>query len=152
MKTKFLFTLSLILVSLYTFAQPVSEPFKKANTILVETKLQSDEAFIKWGRHLAQNGFSIESSDKDFLSLTTGTKNVGHQQEYVVLSSVNNDGTIIIKMKWKKKIGANRFISESDFTDWYYTKNKNFIWYQLHQSIMETINSFGDYDVYYEKQ
>ena len=94
----------------------------------------------------------IEKSDKDFLSLTTGTKNIGHKQEFLIISSVNNDGIIIIKMKWKKKMGTNRFISDTDFDDWHYTKNKNLIWYVIYEDIMKTINSFGEFDVFYERQ
>jgi len=154
MKSKSLFTIVLIFVSLYTFAQPISEPFKKANTILIETKLPSEIVFKKWGRHLVLNGYSLDKSDKDFLVLTTNPKAASsYNTEFILSSTIDDNGVIIIKIAHAISSMANhpRFSSDA-YSDWQYVERKKDLRNIVYRDVMETISSFGDFNVFYERQ
>ncbi len=152
MKTKFLLAVILILMSVYSFGQTISEPFKKANTILIETKLPGSDCFTKWGRHLAQNGYSIDKSDDNFLTMTTGPKNTSKfNYDFIVISSVNDSGTVIIKIKWRLNSSIIAGTSETNFYDWEYASGKNNVQNIIYEDLMKTINSFGSYDLKFEK-
>ena len=153
MKTKFLLFVVLISVSVYSFGQTMNEPFKKANTILIETNLPSNEIFTKWGKHLAQNGYSIDKSDNNFLTLTTGPKNTSKfNYDFIVISSVNDSGTVIIKIKWRLNSSIIAGTSETNFYDWEYASGKNNVQNIIYEDLLKTINSFGSFDIKFEKK
>ncbi len=152
MKTKILLAVILILMSVYSFGQTISEPFKKANTILIETNLPNNECFTKWGKHLAQNGYSIDKSDNNFLTMTTGPKNTSRfNYDFIVISSINDYGTVRIKIKWRLNSNIIVGTSETNFYDWEYASGRNNIQNIIYQDLMKTINSFGSYDIKFEK-
>ena len=142
MKSKFLLSLILVFLSIYSWGQTMNEPFKKANTILIETKAPSKEIYIKWGRHLAQNGYTIDFSNDDMLILKTGTRQISVYGNYFyrVTSAINDSGTIIIKMDW----GLN---NTNSFRTWEYASNKLNVQQDMYLDIIKVINSFGSYEI-----
>lgn len=153
MKTKFLILIGLLIMSSFTFGQTMSEPFKKANTIIIETNIPSNEIFTKWGKHLVQNGYSIDKSDNNFLALTTGPQNTSRfNYDFIVISSVNDSGAVIIKIKWRLKSNTIANTSETGFYDWEYASGKGNVQNIIYQDLITTIKSFGAYDIKYEKK
>lgn len=165
---KTLVTLLLLFASITTFAQDSmysdaekeaktsatgTAPQKKDNIIIISTGLDSEEAFIKWGRHLAQSGYSIDESDKDFLVLTTKPKDTSRLNfNYIISSSVNEGGTIKITMRWQLKSSMLAGTSETGYYDWEY-KNEGFhVAGIVYKDVMQVVNSFGDYPVSFAKQ
>ncbi len=69
---KFLFVLLLIPVA--TFAQTSTEPFKKANTIIISIQDQPEQAYKKIARILAIGGFGLANTDSDLGIITTDRK------------------------------------------------------------------------------
>lgn len=146
MKTSTLVTL--FLLPFVSQSQHSQKLFKGANTILIETAMDRSEAFTRWGRHLAQNGYSIDKSDNAFYSLTTGPKDTSRSgYDFLVNSSVTDSGTIIITIKWRSKSS-----SETPFDDWQYKPGKANIRSMIFRDIIPIINSLGDFDIYYEKR
>ena len=132
-------------------AQSSKEPFKKANTILIETGLDSEDAFRNWGRHLVQNGYYIDTSDDTFLSLTTGPKDTseGETHAFFLISTVTDAGTIILTMKWQVKGSA--------FYEWEYKPPRDRegslfknILKVMYKDVLPTIQSFGPTNISYE--
>jgi len=50
---------------------------KKAWKILIKNNLTADENFALVGRTLAENDFTIDTKDKEFFTIKSGTKDVG---------------------------------------------------------------------------
>ncbi len=44
---------------------------------------------IPLGRHLAQNGYAIEKSDKDFFTMTTGPKDTSRFNKDFIVNWIN---------------------------------------------------------------
>lgn len=152
MRVKALISIILMLVSSHAFGQAMSEPFKKANTIIIETELPPSDCFTKWGRHLAQNGYSIESSDSNFLNMTTGPKNTSRfNYDFIVISSINDSGTIQIKIKWRLNSSFFAGTPETNFYDWEYASGKGNVQNIIYNDLMKTIKSFGTYSIKFEK-
>ena len=117
MKTTILLAIALTIMTSFSFGQTMDEPFKKANTILIETNQSSNDIFIKWGKHLVQNSYTIDKSDNNFLTLTTGPQNTSRfNYDFIVLSSVNDAGTINIKIKWRLKASVIANTDETGFS------------------------------------
>lgn len=135
------------------YAQVSKEPFKKSNTILVETQLTNDEAFASWGRHLASEGYTIDQSNNTFYSITTGPKDTSKFNcDFIVSSTVIDGGTIMIKLKWRIKSSLLVGTQATDFDDWEYMKGKNNICNVIYRDLIATVESFGPYNVTYQKK
>lgn len=67
---KKIFTLCVLLLPFLCFSQAP----KKTNTILISTAETEDQAFKKIGRLLMTEGFTLETTDKDFYMLVTKIK------------------------------------------------------------------------------
>lgn len=146
-------TISTILFTLISFGQSTNEPIKKTNTILIMTEMDVNEIFVSWGKHLAQNGFSIDKSNKDFLTLTTGPKDTSKfNYDYIINSSINDIGTIILKIKWRLKSSMLAGTSETLYYDWEYSTGKNNVENIIYKDILATIESFGKFQIQYEKR
>ena len=134
-----------------SLGQSLNEPFKKANTILIMTELSQEDAYKKWGRHLAQSGYSIEKSDDNFFSITTGPKDTSKfNYDFILLSSVNDSGIIILKIKWRLKSNLFSGTSITDFNDWEYRTAKTNVLNIIHEDFLPTINSFNPTNILYE--
>ena len=150
---KELLTLPAILLTLISFGQSTNAPFKKSNAILIITEMEGNETFISWGKHLSQNGFSIDKSNKDFLTLTTGPKDTSKfNYDYIINSSINDTGTIILNVKWRLKSSILAGTTETEFYDWEYANGKNNVQNIIYRDIFPTIDSFGEYQIQYEKR
>lgn len=69
------------LVLFILFSIPLSafsQAPKKANTIIITTMESKDEAFKKLGRILLNEGFTLETIDKDFYMLVSNIKTFSH--------------------------------------------------------------------------
>ena len=136
------------LVSLSGFAQ--SEPFKKANTIQIETGLPAAEVYKAWGQHLAANGFTIDKSDATFYTIATGPKDTSKLNlAFVVNSAVLDSGTVLVKMKIQVKSSILTNTAATDFSDWQYGGMKGSPNQVVYQDIMKIITSFGQHPVTY---
>jgi hypothetical protein len=142
MKKLFLL-MGLVLGSALCQAQ-TSEPFKKASTIRIATGLPADDAFVAWGKHLAQNGFTIGETNKDFGQLATNPKDTSKwNYAYVLASTIDEAGVITLKIKWQLKA------YNYSLTEWQYATSKNNIQYIIHQDMLPVFSKFG-YPVTYE--
>ncbi|MFN8342959.1 MAG: hypothetical protein U0V64_14955 [Cyclobacteriaceae bacterium] len=140
-------------VTIASVGQPSVEPFKKANTIIIETGLKADSMFIMWGRHLAQNGYAIERSDKTFFTITTGPKDASKfNVDFFATSVVLHNGTIRIKIRWRVKSSALAGTNSTDYYDWEYASSKGNIQYVIHEDFVKTARSFGTFQVKYSKE
>jgi len=153
MLKKGIITLAFAIISTILFSQSADEPFKKANTIIIETQMDVNDVFLKWGRHLSQNGYSIEKSNRDFYTISTGPKDTSKLNfDFVINSSISDSGTLILKLKWRLKSNLLTNTSETGFYDWEYAKSKGNIQNVIYRDILPIISSFGDFNIIYEKQ
>ncbi|MEZ4973086.1 MAG: hypothetical protein R2820_07225 [Cyclobacteriaceae bacterium] len=142
-----------LMVTVTAWGQTTVEPFKKANTILIETGLKADSMFVVWGRHLAQNGYAIEKSDNNFFTMTTGPKDTSKfNVDFFINSVVLSDGTIKIKIKWRVKSSMLAGTNSTDYYDWEYASSKGNIQYVIHEDFLKTVKTFGDFQVKYSKE
>jgi hypothetical protein len=129
----------LCLLPLLVFAQS-SEPFKKANTIVIQTGLSPEEAFQKWGRYLVQSGFTLADTNKDFLTISTGPKDTSKMNFSIRLdASISENGDIVVKPKWQQKSSAIANTRASEFYDWRYRGMGEV----TTQDILATVGGFG---------
>ena len=143
----------LVLVTASALGQTAVEPFKKANTILIETGSKADSVFTLWGRHLAQNGYAIEKSDNNFFTVTTGPKDTSKfNVDFLINSVVLSDGTIKIKIKWRIKSSMLAGTKSTDYYDWEYASAKGNIQYVIHEDFMKTAKTFGNSQIKYSKE
>lgn len=150
MKTTLLLTL--LIAPFVAKGQGTLQPFKDANAILIETGLSATEAFVKWGRHLAQNGYPIDNSDNTFYTVKTGPKDTSKgNYDFVVISSVSDSGTIMITLKSRLK-SSDESRPEPQFYDWHYAPGKASARNLIYREFLPTIESFGHFDVFYEKK
>ena len=134
------------------FAQAKTEPFKNANTILIETGLTGSAAFTIWGKHLGQNGFSISKSDATFLTLTTGLKDTKKLNvEYYLICAVTDSGVIKIQIKWRIPPSILFKSQGSEFFEWEYSSSKATTTNSIFVDMQKIISSFGQYKVVYQK-
>ena len=151
MKDVFLLLLIFSTVWISLEAQSSKEPFKKANTILIETEGDGEDAYKQWGRHLAQNGYSIDNSDDTFLTLTTGPKDTSkYNYAFILISTVMDNGTIILTMKWQLKSSILSGTSSTEFYDWEYRTSKGNALNIIHGDVLPTIQSFQPVSITYE--
>lgn len=140
----------LFLNSFCLIAQAKTEPFKNANTILIETSLTGKDAFTKWGKHLGQNEFSIDKSDAIFFTITTGTKDTKKfNVEYYLICAVSDSGIIKVKIKWRVPASALLNYQGTEFFDWEYSKSKSTTTNSIYTDLIKMIDSFGRYPVKY---
>ena len=153
MKKTIFITFSFMIVTLLTYSQTQSAPFKKANTILIETKLSNSDAFTKWGRHLAQNGYGIDKGDNNFYTLTTTPKDTKKfNYDFIINSTITDSGTVIINIKWRLKSNMVVQTGETQFYDWEYATGKNNIQNIIYEDLILTIKSFGNYSIRFKKR
>jgi hypothetical protein len=139
----------LCLLPLWVMGQS-NEPFKKANTIVIQTGLPAEEAFVKWGKHLAQSGYAIAESSKDFMTLSTGTKDTSRfNYGFITHSSVDDSGTITLKIKWQLKSSMLAGTKETAFYDWEYATAKSNVQNIIYHDLLPAISTFGTYPVSY---
>lgn len=144
---------TLLVLTISASGQTTIEPFKKANTILVETGLGADSAFVVWGRHLAQNGYSIERSDSNFFTMTTGPRDTSKfNVDFFVNSVVLANGTIKVKLKWRVKSSVLAGTNSTEYYDWDYAASKGNIQYVVHEDFIKTAKTFGQYQFKYAKE
>lgn len=138
----------LLLIFFDLKAQPATEPFKEANTILIETGMPAEEVFIKWGRHLAQNGYAIQKSYDQFYSLTTGSKFASkNNNEFFLISSITDSGTITVNVRWTDNLEEC-----PRYYEWAYESAKHTAQNVIYHDVKRLISAFGQYDIYYEKR
>jgi hypothetical protein len=143
----------LLIVPFVMEAQRSREPSEGTNTILIETGISASDAFLKWGRHLAQNGYSIDKSNNYFYTFTTGPKDTSKFNcDFIVNSTVTDSGTIIVTVKRRTKSDLLAGKLETQFYDWRYDTSKGDVRYVIYQDLRPVIDSFGDYETYYEKR
>jgi len=82
--------ITLLLLCLFPLFSTAQAP-KKANVIVIKTNDSEDEAFKKMGRILLNEGFEMETLDKDFYMLVTKIKGCGY--------GLMKAGTVDIKIK-----------------------------------------------------
>lgn len=113
------------------------EPFKKANVIVVKTDTTADAAFMQWGRHLATHGFSIDESNKDFMTLKTGALSTSKLNVlFYVNSNITEDGSVNIRLKLKVNTPL------SDYSDWDYRGMKGSPMMVVYEDMMKIISEF----------
>lgn len=140
----------LLLFPMLVFAQ-AAEPFKKANTIVIQTGLKPEEAFTKWGRHLAQSGYTIGESNKDFFTFSTGPKDTSKwNYAFLVNSVVDDSGAIALKIQWQLKSNLLANTHQTEFYDWEYATAKGNVQNIIYQDILPVLKSFGEYPISYK--
>ena len=143
------FFLPVVLLSFASAAQETNV-FEKANTIIIETRLNPDSIFIAWGRHLAQSGYIIDKSDKDFLSLTTGPKDLDQINiDYIVVSAVDAKGRIKITIRWRTKSFPMTHTRATDYDRWSYRNSKLSSAPQIHNDFVKVAKRFGTFEILY---
>lgn len=142
-----------LITSITAWGQATIEPFKRANTILIETGLKADSVFVLWGRHLAQSGYAIAQSDNNFFTLTTGPKDTSKfNVDFFTNSVILNDGTIKIKIKFRIKSSMLAGTNSTSYSDWEYATSKGNIQYVVHEDFIKSAKSFGDFQIRYLKE
>jgi len=149
MKTLMIYTIILFSI----FFQDKKEPFRDDNLIKIHTNLGGEELFMKWGKHLTQNGYFIDKSNKDFLTLETTERNTTKfNYEYKVFSSIDDNGVVLITIKWRAKANAVMQTRGSDYIDWKYAKSRNNVNKIIFNELYEIILSFGEYEIFFEQR
>jgi hypothetical protein len=134
-----------MLLAFVTYAQEAAQPFKKANTILIETGLTGEEAFKAWGKHLGQNGYTIDKSDANFMTITTGAKAASKFNfTFTANSAIDDKGVIKVKLHWLHPMADSP-------AEWGYATSGNNVNNIIFKDFMKVIQSFGQYPVTYAK-
>ncbi|PRY14437.1 hypothetical protein CLV24_104250 [Pontibacter ummariensis] len=127
---------------------PITTPQKQDNAIIIDTGLNGEEAFMQWGRYLAQNGFAIGDSNKDFLTFTTRPKDTSKlNYHYTITSSADEMGKIRLTMRWQKKSSDIVNAPASNFYDWEYSDKARSVQGLVFKDVMELVSSFGNYPI-----
>lgn len=136
----------LILTFFILFASSSIAQQKKDNTILIDTGLTGEEAFKSWGKHLGQNGYTIDKADANFMTISTGPKDTSKfNYDYTVNSSVDEKGKIKVTFRWRLKA------MNGQFNDWDYAPGNNNVKGIIYNDFLKVIQSFGQYPVTYAK-
>lgn len=144
-KYLFLFALSFIVIGSY--AQEYKDMRKGMNEIVIKTDKTPEEAFKSWGRHLAQNGFGIEHSDANFLSISTKPKDTSKMNyDFFINTIIGDNGDIIVTMKWRLKSSWLAGTNATEFYDWELTSYKRDIFYI---DFMDMAKKYGEYEIVY---
>lgn len=150
MLKKYFIAAFFLITSSSLIAQAKTEPFKNANVILIETSLSGKDAFTNWGKHLGQNGFSIDKSDANFLTITTGTKDTKkYNVEYYFICAVSDSGIIKLKIKWRVPPSTILNFKGTDFFDWEYSKSKATTTNAIYIDLIKMLESFGTHSLKY---
>ena len=152
MKIKFII-LPIFVLTIICHGQSEAVPFKKCNTILIQTSLNGNETFMKWGKHLIQSGFTLDKTNKDFLTISTVPKDASrYNMDFILNSSISDSGNIMLNIKWRVKSSILAETDATEFYDWEYSKSKGNIQNIIYNDILPMIKSFGEYIVTYEKR
>ena len=88
---------ALLLIPFFAFSQGAQQPFKGANTIIVQTHETPEAAFKKVAQLLVANTFGIANSDKDLRVITTTKKETaGNSMSLNIAVSGDSVATIVI--------------------------------------------------------
>lgn len=116
----FLFLLLAVFFAFLTQAQQ-AKPLVGANIILIKTGETGENAFKKWEKHLEQNGYKIDRSYIDVLTLSTVPKASGNNKfVYLIHTAVTPTGDMAIKLQWQATDNMeNAEIKYSTVQNWY---------------------------------
>jgi hypothetical protein len=136
--------LALCLLTISTIAQ--TQPVKKNNTILVHTRLPAEDAYKAWGKLLAQHGYALTETNKEFLTITTGPKDTSKwNYDFVLHSSIEDNGDIVIRIKRRQKSSVIANTQASEFFDWYYQGSADIFFKDITPLISAIPNSTVSY-------
>lgn len=138
---RYLFTLlACLLLAASSYGQK-----KKDNTILIETGLTGEDAFKAWGKHLGQNGYTIDKSDANFMTISTDIKSASKFSfTFTTNSAIDDKGVIKIKMNWLHP-------ASSSPAEWGYATSGNNVNNIIFNDFMKVVKSFGQYPVTFVK-
>jgi hypothetical protein len=146
----------MLFCSLNLFAQKQSEPFRKANTIIIETQQPDSANFINFQRQLMKYDYFIESANKELKVIETKyhelKKRPGWSHSYS-FRIIMIDGKIIIKPFWKLGVtsfGSVRMTDQS--IRWHYATSRGNIQNMIYNDIMELISDYPHTNIIYSKE
>ena len=104
-------------------AQFQQEPFKGANTIVIDTDLDSDQAYATVGKTLVMEGYSIDVNNREFYQMRTAYKGIGSYMnlEYQ-MTLIIDSGLVIIRQQID--MGPPLGVQELTYSKSRITKNK----------------------------
>ena len=150
MKTKLI--LAVLLIATTNAFPQKGVPQKGMNAILLNSKLSKEDAFKKWGQCLALNGFSIDKSDTNFTTLTTGPKNTSRLNvDFIVISVVNDSGVVINRLKWRINSSVLAGTQSTEFYDWVYKNEGNNASGNVYKDFITVAKKFSE-DIIFEKR
>lgn len=134
--------LVLIFLSVGAFAQTDTVPFHKANTIILVTKNTDSANFIQFQRELMKFDYSIKTSNKDLLTVSTELHELKQHPgwSYLYLLRIHfSNRRIIIKPFWKNSI---LFGNASDVIRWNFAKSRGNIQNMIWRDLIQVLNDF----------
>lgn len=136
-----------IIISLFTTASCLSqhiEPVKGDNVIYIHTDSGASYNYNAFGKHLATNGYIIESSNREFLSLSTANKtSKGAYEHQLIVSFI--DSTIIIRARGNfLLLGSTIYHPNFSTVDWEYYPSRSHIMNTHYQAFIPVLRSFSE--------
>ncbi|WP_026465047.1 hypothetical protein [Adhaeribacter aquaticus] len=148
----FLFLLLAVFFAFLTQAQQ-AKPLVGANIILIKTGETGENAFKKWEKHLEQNGYKIDRSYIDVLTLSTVPKASGNNKfVYLIHTAVTPTGDMAIKLQWQATDNMFTGTKEVDYNNWEHTTTKASPNQVIYQNFLKTAQAFGNYPIEYKKE
>jgi hypothetical protein len=151
MKTLFT-TLILLFFASGVFSQEKTEPDKQTTTIFLKVSDDAKTAYKNFGRLILDNGFMIEKSDADFLTITTQQKSLAKHPGWSHTWFFNakfSDNKITIQPLWLGNIeisfGAAK--STNSATQWNYVKSKMDIRNMIYEELMELVAKYPNAEI-----
>ena len=137
-------------VALQIFAQTSPEPFRKANTIILQTTKTDSANYIEFQRELMKFDYSVKKSNKEFLTVTTEMHELKTHPNWDFLyffriQFIGNN--IVIKPYWKKSLV---FLGSADIMRWHYKKGGLNVLYPIWKETLEMLKDYGG-EITYKK-
>ena len=148
---KIILILAAGLMGFQVMAQTSAEPFKKANTIILQTTKTDSANYIQFQRELMKFDYSIKKSNKELMTVSTDLHALKTHPNWDFLyffriQFIGNN--IVIKPYWKKSLV---FLGSADFMRWHYTNSRINVLYPIWVETLELLNDYGG-TVIYEKR
>lgn len=134
-----------LFLSVGAIAQTDTVPFRKANTIILVTKNTDSANFIQFQRELMKFDYSIKTSNKDLLTVSTELHELkqhpGWSYSYLFRMRFSNH-RIIIKPFWKAGVSLSGMNMANDLFRWNYAKSRGNIQNMIWRDLIQVFNDF----------
>lgn len=121
------------------------EPFRKANTLIIDTTNTDEINYADFGSFLVRKGFAIEKANKDFLTMKTGKAIIQKNNTAYALHVAFIQSKIRINIEWtyiENPYGATSY-------KWFYTPSKSNVRHKIWEDLMTRLDGYPG-EIFYQ--